>query len=95
VTSPEAQHVAVGAGDTEPTCEYTITMRVTPSCLRLEMTKPYKEQVGWAAILDAVADRWGHYGTAGGQQTLWAELTWPRDPPGHSVDGPMHSLAVQ
>ncbi len=77
MTSPDAQHVAVGAGDTEPTCEYIITVCLTPDCLRLEITKPYHDQAGWLGILDALADRWGHYGTEGGQQTLWAELILP------------------
>ena len=38
----------------------TITVRVTPDCLRLEICKRYGSQDAWLAILDALADRWGH-----------------------------------
>ena len=57
---------------------YVITVRVTPGCMRLEISKPHHQQSGWITLLDAIADRWGDYGAVGGQQTLWAELDLPR-----------------
>jgi hypothetical protein len=53
---------------------YHISVRIMPGCIRLEITKPYHEQGGWLALLDAFADRWGDYGTVGGRQVLWAEV---------------------
>lgn len=77
MTSPDGQHAGVDKSNAEHVREHTITVRITPDCLRLEISKPYHEQNAWLVILDAVAHRWGHCGTAGGQQTLWAELTLP------------------
>jgi len=57
---------------------YTFTVKVTPDCIRLEISKPYHECGGWMALLDAIADTWGDCGTVDGQQTLWAEVRVPR-----------------
>jgi len=57
---------------------YTISIRVAPDCIRLEISKPYHDHGGWMALLDAIADTWGDCGTVGGQQMLWAEVKVPR-----------------
>ena len=76
---------AGGARDNEPHANavglYTISIRVTPGCIRLEISKPYHDQGGWMSLLDAISDTWGDCGTVGGQQTLWAEVRGPRREP--------------
>ena len=56
---------------------YTITAQITPERIRLEITKPCQEHAGWLTLLDAIADRWGSYGTVGERQTFWAEVELP------------------
>jgi hypothetical protein len=54
---------------------YTITIRITASCARVEISKPCGHEPGaWLAILATIADRFGSFGATDGEQTLWAEV---------------------
>jgi hypothetical protein len=55
---------------------YTITVRITPGCARIEISRPREQEPGvWLAILAAVADHIASYSTIDGVQTFWAEVT--------------------
>jgi hypothetical protein len=70
--------------------EFTLTVRICPGWARIEVaedsapgrpepatdcTDLHSEHL--YTVVDALADRWGHFGIVGASRTAWAETNWP------------------